>query len=124
MLCGSAAIRIISGNKLKKRIKVKVFFKKVEKSREILLKIKKYEDGKCYKITIKIEVKLKFWKLRRPCKIRTSSFREHTIPMTGVFTSMANSDNGSGGTIALLFWCAYFIPIGILSYRHFGKEKR
>ncbi len=54
------------------------FFKKVEKSREILLKIKKYEDEKCYKITIKIEVKLKFWKLRRPCKIRTSSFREYT----------------------------------------------
>ena len=46
------------------------------------------------------------------------------IPMTGVFTSMANGDNGSGGTIALLFWCVYFIPIGILSYRHFGKEKR
>lgn len=45
------------------------------------------------------------------------------MPMTGVFTSMANSDNGSGGTIALLFWCAYFFPIGILSYRHFGKEK-
>lgn len=46
------------------------------------------------------------------------------MPMTGVFTSMANGDNGSGGTIALLFWCAYFIPIGILSYKHFGKEKR
>ncbi len=46
------------------------------------------------------------------------------MPMTGVFTSMANGDNSNGGTIALLFWCAYFIPIGILSYRHFGKEKR
>ena len=46
------------------------------------------------------------------------------MPMTGVFTSMAKGDNGNGGTIALLFWCAYFIPIGILSYRHFGKEKR
>lgn len=46
------------------------------------------------------------------------------MPMTGVFTSMANGDDGNGGTIALLFWCAYFIPIGILSYRHFGKEKR
>lgn len=46
------------------------------------------------------------------------------MPMTGVFTSMANGDNGSGGTIALLFWCTYFFPIGILSYRHFGKEKR
>lgn len=46
------------------------------------------------------------------------------MPMTGVFTGMANGDNGNGGTIALLFWCAYFIPIGILSYKHFGKEKR
>lgn len=46
------------------------------------MKIKKYEDEKCYKITIKIEVKLKSWKLRRPCKIRTSSFREHT-PIKG-----------------------------------------
>ena len=45
------------------------------------------------------------------------------MPMTGVFTSMANGRNGSGGTIALLFWCAYFLPIGILSYRHFEKEK-
>lgn len=46
------------------------------------------------------------------------------MSMTGVFTGMANGDNGNGGTIALLFWCAYFIPIGILSYKHFGKEKR
>ena len=46
------------------------------------------------------------------------------MPMTGVFTNMGTGDNGSGGTIALLFWCAYFLPIGILSYRHFGKEKR
>jgi len=58
-------------------------FLKVEKSREILLKIKKYEDEKCYKIAIKIEVKLKFWKLWRPCKIRTSSFREYTIYLGG-----------------------------------------
>ena len=46
------------------------------------------------------------------------------MPMTGVFTNMANGDNGSGGTIALLFWCAYFLPIGILSYRHFGKAAK
>lgn len=45
------------------------------------------------------------------------------MPMTGVFTSMGNGEAGNGGTIALLFWCAYFIPIGILSYCHFGKEK-
>jgi len=46
------------------------------------------------------------------------------MPMTGVFTNMASGENSNGGTIALLFWCAYFLPIGVLSFRHFGKEKR
>ena len=46
------------------------------------------------------------------------------MPMTGVFTNMGNGENGSGGTIALVFWCAYFLPIGILSYRHFGKNAK
>ena len=46
------------------------------------------------------------------------------MPMTGAFTNMGTGDNGSGGTIALLFWCAYFLPIGLLSYRHFRKGKR
>lgn len=44
------------------------------------------------------------------------------MPMTGVF-SMASDAQGIGGNIALLFWCVYFIPIGILSYRHFEKGK-
>ena len=44
------------------------------------------------------------------------------MPMTGVFTDMSN--DGKGGTIALLFWCLYFLPIGILSYRHFGKGRQ
>ena len=43
------------------------------------------------------------------------------MPMTGVFTSMASGDAGDGGTIALLGWCVYFLPIGILAYRHFQK---
>lgn len=43
------------------------------------------------------------------------------MPMTGAFTSMADGKNGSGSTIALLCWCAYFLPIGIQSVRHFGK---
>ncbi len=46
------------------------------------------------------------------------------MPMTGVFTNMASGENSNGGTIALLFWCAYFFPIGVLSFRHFGKGKR
>ena len=44
------------------------------------------------------------------------------MPMTGVFSTASDSD-GIGGNIALLFWCAYFIPIGVLSYKHFEKEK-
>ena len=40
-------------------------------------------------------------------------------PMTGAFTAMADGATGNGGTIALLFWCAYFFPIGVLAYRHF-----
>lgn len=43
------------------------------------------------------------------------------MPMTGMFTHMAEGNSGHGGGIALLFWCIYFIPIGILAYRHFGK---
>ena len=42
------------------------------------------------------------------------------LPMTGMFTGMAE-EGGSGGTVALLCWCAYFLPIGILAYRHFHK---
>jgi len=45
------------------------------------------------------------------------------MPMTGMFTHMAEGSNGNGGDIALLFWCVYFIPIGILSYRHFNKAE-
>lgn len=44
------------------------------------------------------------------------------MPMTGVFASMASGEESSGGTIALLIWCVYFIPIGALTYRHFGKS--
>ena len=41
------------------------------------------------------------------------------MPMTGAFIGMADGESGNGGTIALLFWCAYFFPIGVLAYRHF-----
>ena len=44
------------------------------------------------------------------------------MPMTGIFTNMASND-GNGGTIALLVWCAYFFPIGLLAYRHFARAK-
>lgn len=43
------------------------------------------------------------------------------LPMTGLFTPMATGETGSGGTIALLIWCVYFFPIGVLAYQHFGN---
>lgn len=45
------------------------------------------------------------------------------MPMTGVFTSMNSGETSIGGVIALEFWCAYFIPVGILSFIHFNKER-
>lgn len=44
------------------------------------------------------------------------------MPMTGVFISMSDGRTNIGGIVALVAWCAYFLPIGILAYRHFGKE--
>lgn len=45
------------------------------------------------------------------------------MPMTGIFANMAGGETGNAGATALLFWCAYFIPIGVLAYKHFRKEK-
>lgn len=44
------------------------------------------------------------------------------MPMTGMFANMASGEAGNGGTIALLAWCAYFFPIGVLAYGHFQKS--
>ena len=44
------------------------------------------------------------------------------LPMTGMFRSMADGENSLGGVIALEFWCAYFTPIGILSFIHFRRS--
>ena len=41
------------------------------------------------------------------------------MPMTGTMSAEADS---MGGSIALEFWCAYFLPIGVLSVLHFKKE--
>lgn len=43
------------------------------------------------------------------------------MPLTGMFTHMADGNNGNGGDIALLFWCIYFIPIGVLAWKHFSN---
>lgn len=46
------------------------------------------------------------------------------MPMTGIFSSMSDGENNMGGVITLEFWCAYFIPIGILSLIHFRKSNK
>lgn len=46
------------------------------------------------------------------------------MPMTGIFSaSMSDGSDSIGGIIALEFWCAYFLPIGILSGLHFREEQ-
>ena len=43
------------------------------------------------------------------------------LPMTGLFLKSAGSES-SGGAFALVIWCLYFLPIGILSYLHFREN--
>lgn len=44
------------------------------------------------------------------------------MPMTGVFAGMSDGKTNMGGVIALIAWCTYFLPIGILACRHFGRK--
>ena len=46
------------------------------------------------------------------------------MPITGIFTRMSSGGNGFGGRLALVVWCVYFLPIGILSFHHFHFRKR
>ena len=41
------------------------------------------------------------------------------LPMTGMFAGMADGGTGRGGVIALVIWCIYFLPVGLLAWRHF-----
>ncbi len=41
------------------------------------------------------------------------------LPMTGVFCSMADGKTSMAGVVALEFWCAYFTPVGVLSFLHY-----
>ena len=43
------------------------------------------------------------------------------MPMTGMFSKMSSDGDNIGGRLALVAWCVYFLPIGILSFVHFGK---
>ena len=44
------------------------------------------------------------------------------MPMTGMFSKMSSGGNGLGGRLALVAWCVYFLPIGILSFLHFRER--
>ena len=44
------------------------------------------------------------------------------MPMTGMFANISSGGSGIGGRLALVVWCVYFLPIGILSYHHFRKR--
>ena len=44
------------------------------------------------------------------------------MPMTGMFSNMSSGGDGLGGRIALVVWCVYFFPVGILSFLHFRKR--
>ena len=46
------------------------------------------------------------------------------MPMTGMFANMSSGGDGLGGRLALVAWCVYFLPIGILSFMHFNKQKQ
>ena len=43
------------------------------------------------------------------------------MPMTGMFAKMSSGGDDIGGRLALVVWCVYFLPIGILSFIHFTK---
>ena len=40
------------------------------------------------------------------------------MPITGMFSKMSSDGDGLGGRLALVAWCVYFLPIGILSFIH------
>ena len=44
------------------------------------------------------------------------------MPITGMFLKMTSGGDGIGGRLALVAWCVYFLPIGILSILHFRKR--
>ena len=46
------------------------------------------------------------------------------MPITGMFVRVSSGGNGIGGRLALVVWCVYFMPIGILSFLHFYSGKR
>jgi hypothetical protein len=45
------------------------------------------------------------------------------MPIWGIFKPVEAGEMGMGGAIALIIWCIYFLPIGVLAYRHFSKSE-
>ena len=45
------------------------------------------------------------------------------MPMTGMFSKMSSDGDGLGGRLALVAWCVYFLPVGILAFLHFRKDE-
>lgn len=45
------------------------------------------------------------------------------MPILGLFSSNMQGADWIG-TAILEFWCAYFLPIGILSYRYFSRQEQ
>jgi hypothetical protein len=45
------------------------------------------------------------------------------LPIIDVFTAMPRSSGDATGIAVLLFWCAYFTPVGVLAIRHFETLK-
>ena len=43
------------------------------------------------------------------------------MPITGIFSEMSSGGDGLGGRLALVAWCVYFLPIGVLSFLHFRE---
>lgn len=46
------------------------------------------------------------------------------MPMTGVFTGMSHGNGGIGGRAALVIWCVYFLPVGVLAWLHFARGRK
>ena len=42
------------------------------------------------------------------------------MPITGMFRGMSDGSTSRGGVIALVLWCVYFFPVGLLAFLHFG----
>jgi len=45
------------------------------------------------------------------------------LPILDVFAAMPRASGDATGIAVLLFWCAYFTPLGALAIRHFASQR-